>query len=645
MSAHEVRQLHSQHGLPIQLSHVLIGLVALRLLNTLCTGQTFFQPDEYFQALEPAWNLAFGPDSGAWMTWEWKYHLRSSLHPALFAVAYAVADKLMAVLPCLPSFRASVLAVLPKLVQAGLAVLADLYTWKLAEKVYGQGSRSAWSALCVTVLNPWQWYCSTRTFSNSLEMTLTIMALNYWPWELLGDSSEPHGGFSARRGRLASLRVSLLLAAIAVLLRPTNVLIWGTVALVTLTRLGMRGKTPITSRVVFVLLREAILCGSAALALSAVSDRLYFGAWTFPPYHWLHFNLSQDLAVFYGEMAWHYYLSQGITQLTMTFLPFALVGLYTFTISSAASATALQSNALRTLSFTVITTIAVLSLIAHKEVRFIYPLLPTLHILAAPSFASFFSASPGRQPSQAKIALLAGLIFVNLIIATYLSLFHAAAPISVMHFLRHRYERDHPDRLGLHPSQPITQHHHTTLLARPSAAAAPASGPDELFALFLTPCHATPWRSHLVYPSLRARALTCEPPLHTAPRSAEREGYMDETKRFYHGFGADDGSRHWGAGFLAGEMWPLLGGGGGEGSAGKARRGGEVPRYIVGFESIEGVLLDFFDGEAGGAGGDMGVRLRRVWRGWNGLFSDDERKEGYLIVWDTGLFSEEAVVP
>ncbi len=39
----------------------------------------------------------------------------------------------------------------------------------------------------MTVLNPWQWYCSTRTFSNSLETTLTIAALYYWPWDLLGD--------------------------------------------------------------------------------------------------------------------------------------------------------------------------------------------------------------------------------------------------------------------------------------------------------------------------------------------------------------------------------------------------------------------------------------------------------------------------
>lgn len=42
--------------------------VIFRLANAVALV-TFFQPDEYYQALEPAWQLAFGPDSGAWITW------------------------------------------------------------------------------------------------------------------------------------------------------------------------------------------------------------------------------------------------------------------------------------------------------------------------------------------------------------------------------------------------------------------------------------------------------------------------------------------------------------------------------------------------------------------------------------------------
>ena len=47
---------------------ILLFLVAFRILNALSI-RTFFQPDEYFQSLEPAWQMAFGADSGAWITW------------------------------------------------------------------------------------------------------------------------------------------------------------------------------------------------------------------------------------------------------------------------------------------------------------------------------------------------------------------------------------------------------------------------------------------------------------------------------------------------------------------------------------------------------------------------------------------------
>lgn len=47
---------------------VFVLLLAFRIVNA-WTLRTFFQPDEYFQSLEPAWQLAFGPSSNAWITW------------------------------------------------------------------------------------------------------------------------------------------------------------------------------------------------------------------------------------------------------------------------------------------------------------------------------------------------------------------------------------------------------------------------------------------------------------------------------------------------------------------------------------------------------------------------------------------------
>jgi phosphatidylinositol glycan class B len=60
--------IHIPHNSVARPQHVFLILIAFRLFNAL-TLRTFFQPDEYYQSLEPAWQLAFGPDSGAWLTW------------------------------------------------------------------------------------------------------------------------------------------------------------------------------------------------------------------------------------------------------------------------------------------------------------------------------------------------------------------------------------------------------------------------------------------------------------------------------------------------------------------------------------------------------------------------------------------------
>ena len=389
------------------------------------------------------------------------------------------------------------------------------------------------------------------------------------------------------------------------------------------------GSSPLTSQSLVILGSEIVLCGGLVLAVSAVSDHLYFGFWTFPQYNWLYFNISKNLAVFYGRNDWHYYLSQGIPLLTTTFLPFALLGLYKATTASPEGAAVLRSNTLKTLSFAVTTTVGTLSFISHKEVRFIYPLLPILHVLAAPHAVAFFTslplllpgfpkdaASPTRPPKKSPIlmTLFSTLLLANVALAGYLSLFHQPAPLSVLTFLRTEFERLHPTALSSSPAAPF---------AAPAADAAAAA--PELFVLFLTPCHSTPWRSHLVHAALRARALTCEPPLHTGPGSAERESYLDEADRFYARTPAPGGGapgQRWGADFLHREVWP---------------RGGELPRYIVGFEGIEDMLLRFFD-DTEGLGADLGVRLTRVWEGWNGLFNEDWRRRGLLVVWDTETY-------
>lgn len=598
----------------VQPREALAVIFAFRLINALCV-RTFFQPDEYFQALEPAWRMAFGEDSGAWLTWEWKHQLRSSVHPAVFAFGYWIVQSYggpgMA-----PQTKAKWLIAAPKIIQTGLATLSDWYSWRFAEKLYGNGNVASWSVLLMTLLNPWQWYTSTRTFSNCFEATLTAAALYYFPWALLGteDDGNAESKYSSiplfeTRSQINSLRLSLILAAFAVLLRPTNVLIWLAIGTLVLTRATLSGKSPLTRRNLLIVYREVLLCGSLVLGLSLLADRQYYGEWTFPPLTFLHFNVAQDLAAFYGQNDWHYYLSQGIPLLCTTITPFVFQGLFKSLDAEKSNWPVTTSNALKALSFVVVTTIASLSFVSHKEVRFITPLLPAFHILAAPYITSFFttisdvaSATPMPTLGWKRTPLLLAGLLVNVIIGGYLSYFHAAAPIKVVNYLRTEFENIHPKYLAI---------------PRPANATYDDDFSQELFALFLTPCHATPWRSHLVYPALRARALTCEPPVDTAPGSLQRQIYQDETRRFY----ADK------VGFLK-ELWPA------------DVPGEDMARFIVGYEGIESALREYFDWS--GPGKRHKVELKEVWSSWNGLFTDDDRKSGRLVVWATGFYDQES---
>ncbi len=79
---------------------------------------------------------------------EWKNHLRSAIHPALFAIVYRLASGLSWILQLSPSHRADILVGAPKVAQAIVAALGDYYTWKLGERTYGARSNEAWALVC-----------------------------------------------------------------------------------------------------------------------------------------------------------------------------------------------------------------------------------------------------------------------------------------------------------------------------------------------------------------------------------------------------------------------------------------------------------------------------------------------------------------
>jgi phosphatidylinositol glycan class B len=380
----------------------------------------------------------------------------------------------------------------------------------------------------------------------------------------------------------------------------------------TLTKAFSSTRPPTASYII--LLREAVLCGAVAIAISAISDYFYFSEWTFPPYQWLHFNISQDLAIFYGRNDFHYYVSQGLPLLLTTYLPFALISLY--------QSTSLPATDIRfLLTTTILVTLSTLSLISHKEVRFIYPILPLLHILTAPTISTFFqtrittatniaqqppsSSSPSvavtkpistKETITKRKPLLYLILLLNLTIAGYTTLIHQRGVVSLLPFLRSEYESLALDIRGVELSDPASN----TYGEVPKET---NYDPNETFVGFLMPCHSTPWRSQLIYPGMKAWALGCEPPIHLKAGSKEREEYRDEADRFY-----DDP-----LGFLGREV---------------NTQEKPWPRYIVGFEGIEKPLKEYYETEM------KGFKVREKWRSHNSHWHDDSRRSGDVVVWE-----------
>lgn len=326
-------------------------------------------------------------------------------------------------------------------------------------------------------------------------------------------------------------------------------------------------------------------------ASAAIIDRLYYGLWTFPPLRFVYFNITQSLAIFYGSNRLDYYLTEGVPLLLMTMVPFAILGLYrglTSSISrpSKPAQSSLQEMVPSMLAWTSVFMIASLSLISHKEARFLYPLLPSLHLFVASPLAHF-----ARRLKSWRASLVGALFASNVVIAIYTSQVHQRGVVDVMTFLRSEHEaRTHPGN--------------TTVA-------------------FLMPCHSTPWRSHLIHSTIDAWALTCEPPIDIA--MDQRSTYEDEADVFYNSPSV----------WLEQNMEQLtmintLDGKNNKGQDQKRNVDGRLigtgrlwPRYLVFFQQLEPQMKEIL----------KEAPYRECWRGFNTHWHDDWRRQGDVVVW------------
>ena len=445
---------------------------AVHAVGALLTSRTFFQPDEYWQSLEIAHRIVFGY---GYRTWEWTSDppLRSIVHPVLFVPLYKLLD--------IAGTSAYALATAPAMQQALVSALGDWFAYRLIARTVGHSVALVW---CVLHLSSVYWlYTASRPFSNTMEAALCSIALYYWPMSrarVLHVSRTHH-----------TYRIALLAAWAAVLVRPTSVILWSFLGLQVLYDAW---HTACCGR----LLLDAVWTGAAALAIGAGLDTLYYGTWTWTPLAFVRTNLVHGLSSFYGMNSWHWYVSVGLPSILTVYTPYAFLGWWRH---------GTRHPALRRLFGACVGTIWVYSCLQHKEVRFLQPLVPWLHLAAALALRSASSRpivslrdAYAALPRWTRIWLL-----VQVPVLVYVCAFHARAQVQVMSYL-HTLSR------SMSPPRSVG---------------------------FLMPCHSTPWQSHMHTPHFEAAGesgdiglawfLACPPPPATAAAP-----YWDQSDYFFH---------------------------------------------------------------------------------------------------------------
>nr|XP_061796420.1 GPI mannosyltransferase 3-like [Nerophis lumbriciformis] len=410
--------------------------VIFRMVNCFLV-QSSFVPDEYWQSVEVAHHMVFNYGH---LTWEWKEGIRGYSYPLCFAVIY----KILHWIHCDSAYllESGLSIWLPRVLHALVTAFAEFKFFFLVRELEKRdvAKWTFFAHLC----SWFTWYSCSRTLSNSVEAAITCLALAYFPLP----ASKTH-----------SSKKYLSLVALAIIVRPTALIVWLPLLLYHFWQ---------DENKVRLVVHNYIPIGASAILISTIIDSFFYEKAILVQFNFLKVNVLDGVADLYGTYPWHWYLTQGFPVIMGPHVPFFFHGCY------------LAFRRYRILFVAIAWTIAVYSLLPHKEFRFIYPVLPFCMIFCGVSLAHMRA---WRQ------AAAWGLLVSNLILALYTGLVHQRGVLDIMSHVR-----------------------------------ALCDNTSEADVLFAMSCHSTPYYSHVHCP-LKMRFLECPPDL-------GQPNYENESDRF-----------------------------------------------------------------------------------------------------------------
>ena len=480
---------------------------SLRVINALLI-QSQFDPDEYWQNLEPAYCSVFEQTgtSCPGLTWEWKRrpasteidsfdgYIASGLEGPLRSYASILPTLLLYYLvKYLGVDYTWVVSKGPILLNAILvSAPTDLAVWYMARYLQSPKERNCntlawWCSFCS--LTSWfNAYALIRTYSNSIETALLaisfalvspVRARRYtivcvWIFEGLfthfffplsgAFRKELLGNENGRRSSLPRAFLAFFLGGICCSVRFTCLAAFVPMGLILAFQRRCRSLVFVVGYVVGICAAPGI----AGLFLTLLLDRYVYGFWAFPLLGNIQFNILEGNGSLYGTHPFHWYITAGIPAIAGLLLPLLVLDFF-----------GKWSHARRNIWIVCLVYITAHSYSEHKEFRFLLPLLSLFCLLCGPRLRALCLA---RRSCQ---LLLISFAVLNLGVVIYLGQVHQRAPLDVNREIV---------RLVKHEPQTYTIH-------------------------YLMGCHSTPLLSHLHTPPIKFETWTldCSPECRANP--------------------------------------------------------------------------------------------------------------------------------
>ncbi|XP_050525258.1 GPI mannosyltransferase 3 [Daktulosphaira vitifoliae] len=360
---------------------IILTLFLIRLFH-LFIVRSWYVPDEYWQSLEIAHFICFGY---GYRTWEWIIGIRSYISISWIVLLYKL-------LHLLSIDTIDLLIWSPRFLQSLLSVYSDYCFTSWLQK-YSNTKSVVWPTIFY-ITCPFLAYCSTRTIVNTTELSLTSIALYYYPW-------------TSKNRDTAFIWVIGVLCII----RPTAIIIW--LPLFTYDFITHR-------RYTLKYLRKYISTGLVLIILSLLIDSYFHGSIVFTQWNFLLFNVIKKVNEHYSTEHWSWYFTCGLPPILgpifilFVFVIFKKIIYYNFT------------SIHNKLFITIMWSLFIFSLIGHKEHRFLLPLIPMILFMTS-DYIHYICTN------FKKVTFF--VIIMNNVILIYLGRYHQIGSINVMSYL------------------------------------------------------------------------------------------------------------------------------------------------------------------------------------------------------------------